>query len=365
MNIILNKKEIQKYLTTKKENILIDNILNDFFINFSPFINENEFLKTFKSDYYSYFLDKLEIDFADHDFYNLAKKYSLDKFVLLDENKYLSNEYYKRIHLNKNEFKEGDLSLNINSFNPYECFLFKDIDVLNNNYYREINNVGYFNKPFKYIEIVKKDEVWMSITPHEIETMEEDINKVKGNILVLGLGLGYFPFMSSLKKDIPHIDIIELSKEVITLFTKYLFNQFTYKEKIRIIHENALSFLKNNDLNKYDYIYIDLYHTSFDALPLYLKIKNILTYKKYDLNNALFWIEKSILAYIRRILLTLIEEIINKVDPKIYLKAKNLDDKLINYFYFSLKNKTISTKEELDNLLKDEELIKLILNFKD
>ena len=364
MKIYLNKREIEKYLNTKEENILIDNILNEYLTNFSPFVDEKELLNNFKGNYYSYFLDKLEIDSSDHDFYNLSKKYSLDKFVLLDENTYLSNEYYKDIKLNKNSFKEGDLSLNINAFNSYECFLYKDIDIIKNNHFREINNIGYFNKPFKYIELVKNDEVWMSITPHEIETMKSDIKKVNGNVLVLGLGLGYFPFMISLKKDIYHIDVVELSKGVISLFKNHLFTQFLEKEKINIINNDALEYLKNNDLNKYDYIYVDLYHTSLDALPLYLQILNILNIKKYNLNKVLFWIEESILAYIRRILLSLIEETINNVDPKIYLKAKTLDDKLINYLYFTLKEKTISNKEELDDLLKNENLKRLILDFR-
>lgn len=364
MKITLNKKEIYKFLNTKEENILIDNIYNDFLTNFSPFVDKNELISSFNNNYYLYFLDKLEIDPSDHDFYNLAKKYSLDNFILLDENKYSSNEYYKTIKLTENSYKINNLSLNINHFNPYECFLYKDIDVRENNYFQEINNVGYFSKPFKYIELVKNDEVWMSITPHEIETMEDDIKTVKGNILVLGLGLGYFPFMSALKNEVTKIDVIELSKEVISLFKENLYEQFINKEKINVINENALTYLEKSDLNKYNYIYIDLYHTSLDALPIYLKTINILNKKNYDLSKTLFWIEKSILAYIRRILLTLIEETINNFDEKMYLKAKNLNDKLINYLYFSLKDINISNKEELENLLKDKELKKLILNFK-
>ena len=364
MNINLTKKEINKYLLTKEENILIDNIYNEFLTSFAPFINVDELKNNFNYDYYAFFLDKLEIDSSDHDLYKLSKKYELNKFTKLDKNLFLNNIYYKNIKLNKNENKLNDLTLKYNEFNPFECFLYKDIDVKEDEYFKEINNVGYFDSPFKYIELVKGDETWMSVTPHEILTMEDDINKVSGNILVLGLGIGYFTYLASLKENVKSIDVIEFSKDVITLFKNNLLNQFQNKNKINVIYSDALVYLKNNDLTKYDYIYIDLYHQVDDALIFYLKINNLLNYKKCDLSKALFWIEKSILSYIRRALLTLIEENINKVDPKIYLKAKNINDSLINHLYFKLKDININSKEELDALLKEDSLKELILGFK-
>ena len=55
----------------------------------------------------------------------------------------------------------------------------------------------------------------MSLNPNEIETMKPFINKGHGNVLVLGLGMGYVPFMMALKDDVRHITIIEKDKNII------------------------------------------------------------------------------------------------------------------------------------------------------
>ena len=71
----------------------------------------------------------------------------------------------------------------------------------------------------------------MSIIPNEIETMKEAIETVKGNVLVYGLGLGYFPYMISLKNDVNKITIIE--KEDI-LFEEYKVINGTIKTKQKV-----------------------------------------------------------------------------------------------------------------------------------
>ncbi len=373
MIINLDKKVVRKYLDTKESNILISNIYNDYLENFAPFIDKNTFINEYKNDYYSYFLDALEIDSYDQDFKRLAKLYDLSNFDLLDPTEFKENPYYKRIKLDKNKkYKINDLVLSYDFYNPYECFLYKNIEVDSSSFYKEINKMGYFNEAFSFLSIAKNNKTWMSITPHEINSMKEDIIKVKGKILVLGLGLGYFTFMASIKQDITNIDVIELDKDIISLFNNHLFNQFEYKNKINIINDDALSYLTNNDLSSYDYIYIDIYHNSFDALYFYLKINNILENKSFDESKVLFWIDKEIKCYIRRCLLTLIEETIysnnnsnnTKDNDKRYKHYKNIEDKLINYLYFKLKDLTINNIEELNNLLNDESIEKLVIGYK-
>ena len=83
-------------------------------------------------------------------------------------------------------------------------------------------------KDYKYLTLSKDNVIWMSINPNEINTMDEDIKFMHGNILVLGLGLGYISYMLSLKDDINSITIIEKDKEIINLFNKYLLNNFKF-----------------------------------------------------------------------------------------------------------------------------------------
>ena len=199
MNFKLDKHYLNKLIETREENILINNIYNDFLENYSRTITKEDL--SYFSSYYELFLDKLEIDPFDKDFQHLAKKYNLSEFKKLDETKYLNNPYYQKIKLNK-EVKEGNLTLKESLLPSFSAFIYKDISVKSEDYYREINHFAYFDKPFKYLELREKDVTWMSVTPHEIETMEESLKVVKGNVLVLGLGIGYYPYMASLKNDV-------------------------------------------------------------------------------------------------------------------------------------------------------------------
>ena len=55
----------------------------------------------------------------------------------------------------------------------------------------------------------------MSTIPHEINTMKKDIDIVKNNVLVLGLGIGYFSYLISNKASVKNITILENDEEII------------------------------------------------------------------------------------------------------------------------------------------------------
>lgn len=78
---------------------------------------------------------------------------------------------------------------------PYEGFIYKDVEASKEDYYSEINHLGFFSQSFDYLELVDKERIWMSITPYEIETMKSSIAKAKGKVVTFGLGLGYFAYM--------------------------------------------------------------------------------------------------------------------------------------------------------------------------
>lgn len=358
MRVNVSKKFLNKLIETKEQNILLDNIYNDFFENYSRSFKTTDYLR-FNKNYYEMFLDALEIDPTDRDFYLLSKRYKLNSFVLLHKDKYLSNPYYQRIKLNK-EIKESNLILTKSTLLPFQAFLYKDIEVDSNDYYKEINNLGYFKESFSYIDLIDKDVTWMSITPHEIETMADSLKEVNGNVLVLGLGLGYYPFMASLKKEVKHIDVIEIDKNIIDIFNKIIFPQFEEQDKVNVIKEDALKYLANNNLNKYDYVFVDLWHTPFDAIALYIKINILLS--KYTNIKASYWIENSIIALIRRAIITIFEENMLGYGDSNYQKAETEFDKLVNFIYFKLNNKNFSSEGEILDLLSNEKIKELILD---
>ena len=129
MNFKLDKHYLNKLIETREENILINNIYNDFLENYSRTITKEDL--SYFSSYYELFLDKLEIDPFDKDFQHLAKKYNLSEFKKLDETKYLNNPYYQKIKLNK-EIKEGNLTLKESLLPSFSAFIYKVLLILIN-----------------------------------------------------------------------------------------------------------------------------------------------------------------------------------------------------------------------------------------
>lgn len=227
---------------------------------------------------------------TDRDFYN---KYFPKIVKCLNPNDYNENEYYKNIINPK--IKQDNIEFKNEYYKPYEGFVFNDIEKdLEGRMYPQ---VGFFEEQFRYPAILENGRIWMTVTPNEIETMKNPIEKAHGKVLTLGLGLGYYPYMISNKTNVDEIYIIDKNETIINLFKKYILPQFQNKDKIKIIHADALEFLKN-DMSKhnFNFVFSDLWHDVSDGVDMYLDIKN---YEKlYPNIDFEYWIEKSIKMYL-------------------------------------------------------------------
>ena len=192
----------------------------------------------------------------------------------------------------------------------------------------------------------------MSLNPNEIETMKPYIKKAKGNVLVLGLGMGYVPYMISLKDEVKSITIIEKDKEIIDLFKKNLLPLFVNRNKITIIEDDAINYVAEN--NKYDYIFADLWHDAEDGLSLFVQLKRIS-------KNIDCWLEVSLYQMLRRCMITLLEEQLEGMKEDAYKHARNYTDRLINKFYQKTKNLRLANEDDLNKLLSDKSLLTLAL----
>ncbi len=359
MKIALNKEELAKCnaLVNEKENNLTSvEIIIEYLNNHSFDISEDMLDKAhLESSFSDAFFKVLNIDKSSPFFKSLIKSNKIDKFTLLDENEYLNNPYVKTIK--DISFKHNGYELVMCSYEPYEAFVYDEIKV-DAPTYSEITPMGFFTKKFPFLTLIKDGEIWMSLIPHEIESMKEPINEAFGNVLVFGLGLGYYAFMISLKDDVDKITIIENDENIIDIFTKFIFPHFPNKDKISIEKGDALTYLVNKD-NKFDFIFTDIYHNVNDGLPLYLKIKQF--ENKNPLSTFSYWIEESLTSMIRRQLLTIFEEQSKyQYTDKDYLKAENINDKIINALYFKSKNYQIKSYDDLHNLLDKENIKNLI-----
>ena len=362
----LLKNEIQKLIDMQ---IQINNaieLINEYIDN-NPLEIDSDIISLVKGKtnikderaFYFALLKIFDIDKNDSYLKKLEKNLSFDKIKELNTSSYLNNPYYKNIKTK--QIKNNHWKLTNKIYSPYQGFIYLETIVDDNNYYSEFTPMGFFKEEFSFLSVDENNTTWMSITPHEIETMKDPINNAKGKVVVFGLGLGYFQYMISLKKDVTKIVIIEKDKNVIELFNEAILPQFENKNKITIINDEALNFV-NNCMKKddFDYAFIDTYHNALDGFEMYynmLKYENKFSNTKFD-----YWIETSLLIAYRRCLISLIEEEINGSNDNDYKNSKNIFDSIINKSHFYLKNKHVNSYQDIKELLKDETLRNLLKN---
>ena len=223
----------------------------------------------------------------------LYRNYFEHMFYRLDRDDFYSNPYYKNIKIP--EINAGNCELKYESYKPYEGFVCDDIIQKSDG--RQLPKVGFFNEEFQFPAILENDRIWMTITPNEIETMKQPIEEAFGNVLTFGLGLGYYAYMVSEKENVDSVTVVEVNKDVIRLFEKYILPQFKNGHKVNIIQADAFEFAENQmGSMKFDYVFTDLWHDVSDGIGLYERMK------KYEKRcpDAVFsyWIEKSILCYL-------------------------------------------------------------------
>lgn len=349
MKINLSKSELEKLYKLfdyKEINMSIAELL------FSTFEEKNYFANSKdNNDYYKKFLSYFSIPKEEENIFEKWVKGSISQL----NNQFLDNNPYYKTVLPK-LFIDKKYQLKYLEFEPFQPFSLNDIEVDENDYFKEISPISYFTTKTKYLALLENGTVWMSITPNEINTMEKDIKEAKGNVLVMGLGLGYYPFMVSNKEDVNKITIVEMNKDIIDIFKNNILPLFPHKEKIEVINDDATKYIKKNHAH-YDTIFIDLWHNPNDGLSLFSYFKK---QEKYFKNTTFqYWLNKSLIALGRRLLLTIIEESLNGYSDNDYKEVHEEIDTILNELYFKTKNITINQYSDIYNLLKDKNISEL------
>ncbi len=349
--IIKNKKEVQNVISTNNINMNVADVLTNAFMYIDA-INPDEVKQYIKEGLseneavYNCLYDFLGFDKNDEESQNVLGEYVLNNLKKLNPKDYTDNPYVNAI---KKTGRKGKYALKYIDYAPYQLFAYDDIKV---NGYKEYSQVGYFDNKFSYLALTEGNNIWMSLNPNEIETMKPYINKARGNVLVLGLGMGYVPFMLSLKNCVKSITIIERDQEIINLFNELIYPSFPNKEKIKIIKGDAVEYTRKiQKQGTCDYVFADLWHDPEDGLPLFVELKKIN-------KNIDCWLEVSMYALLRRCMITLLDEQLNGLKEEDYRFARTYTDKVINAFYQKTKN---LSSERLDDLLNDDSLLGFLL----
>jgi hypothetical protein len=128
-----------------------------------------------------------------------------------------------------------------------------------------------------YTRLMYKNIVVMSDTPAERRDHIEFLSRVKGNVLINGLGLGYAIEACCRKAAVKHITVIEKSLDVIMLCKQHYLNK--YLGKVDIIHADAFTWVPPRGA-RYDAVWHDIWnHRCSDNLEemdqLHQKYKGI------------------------------------------------------------------------------------------
>ncbi len=271
------------------------------------------------------------------------------KIEHLNINNYINDKYYKNIKLE--EVKTGQYQIKYEHYKPNQAFLYDDIEVDENDYFLIKNKIGYFTDKFIYPTIQKNDVIWMGVFPHEINTMNRCKMNIMGHVYIFGLGLAYFPY--SYCDNASKITIIDNDPTIIEVFKKYILPHFENKDKYEIICSDAFDYIPK--INKDDYIFVDLWHNVNDGFKIYYKLKKSLK----DYKNVTYWIEDSLIACFRNIIINLINEELNQPGLD-YKRADNFIDELTNKLHYHFEKKKISSYLEIKELLSKDSLKKLI-----
>ena len=329
-NTNLNRKVLDAYSTLLQENSKI--ITKD--------MVDEVMQSSGVDDKYAYFVllaSVLGLDLDDDFAKEVVDRYIMPSLNKVDVNRYYDYPFYKDISFDN--VKTDKWELKYEYLDPYELFVYNDIEVKEN--FVEIPRMGFFDTEYKYPAVLENGNEWMTLLPNEIESMRLDIDKVSGNVVTFGLGLGCFAYMASLKDEVKSLTIVDKSDEVIDLFKTYILPQFKTKDKIKIVNMDAYEFVKKEMKDThFDYAFVDIWHDISDGVDMYLEFKKI---EHYAPNTKfLYWIEDLILSYLRG-----------------YIFDGILNEMVVEgsgEFLGPLNESTINTVEDITKILEDNNI---------
>lgn len=212
---------------------------------------------------------------------------------------------------------------------------------------------------------------WMSAEPFEFYSFESLIKEAHGNVLLIGCGIGYAAYMLSRKDDVKSITIIDNSHDVLELFINHILPQFKNPEKIRVINDDGIKFLKENDVNKFDYINVDIWYDVCDMIYPYLDCLEI---ERLNPNvHFSYWLEEELKGNIQKSILSAVsgfeindllasaigKTIVDSVKPNTYREIYDLVniDNIRNFLYsWYINNKGMVEEFRIKDMKKIADL---------
>ena len=224
----------------------------------------------------------------------LYRDYILPSVRMMDEKRYVSNPYYKNIPLA--DIKRGDWEIKTESYAPYRGVIASDMIIRED--FTEIPPLGFFKNEFKFPAVLEGGNEWMTLTPVDLDTVDDAITEAHGKVITFGLGLGYYTYMVAEKEEVESITVVERNPEVISIFKEFILPKFPHKEKVRVIEADAYAYMeKEMPKENYDLAFVDIWRDASDGSKAYRKMKPL--EKLSEKTKFLYWIEGFIISRLR------------------------------------------------------------------
>jgi len=212
------------------------------------------------------------------------------------------------------------------------------------------------DRDFEAAVLYQDDEMWMLDAPSEAATNDPPAMRAFGNAVTFGLGIGYYLFMALRNPAVVSVTAVEKSEAVIRMFERFLLPQFPHRERIRLIHGDAMDCWNEAFLSQYDSIYADIWQSNEDGL---FRMNDLL--ERFHPRDELtdFWIEDSCMVSLRTIVFLHFEELLYETKREVNEDYRILLEKTRQYFH--KQEMTVEDSGILKEFLYSRRVLRAIL----
>jgi len=210
-------------------------------------------------------------------------------------------------YLSRVQFASKDLGrfgLSWAFYEPYQLLTY-DVSKWVPEHYLTAPCIAYFEKGFKFPCFFEGDDMWMSITPNEIVTMREPVERAQGRVLTLGCGMGYYAYLAARKPEVESVTVIELERDVIDLFEQVIRPNLDCADKINVVQADAYEHMKMLPDGLYDYVFADTW-IGAGSVDEYLRMRSCCAHLRTT--QVDYWIEDAFLNTLLRLVAYLIAD---------------------------------------------------------
>jgi hypothetical protein len=295
-------------------------------------------------------------DYFSEDVYEQYIEDRLDELILsgksLAKNPYIADikfekKTFKNLEIKALPFKRGEVFHLGTSYNSRDKSEILPI-------------IACFDKDVRFPILLRKNKLVAGIDPSIMYSMEQKCEKMKGDVLLLGLELGYFLYRCEYNPSVTSITVVESDKRLIQLFERVIKPQMSLSKEVNIVKDIEYNTFIS-DLSKYDTIFVNQWTSaSIEEFDKYMKYKSWqILYAKNK--NIEYWLEEAftytICSWFFAYLRTVYFDNIN-IERTMFSNKYYEHFKIFNKIVDEMGFREVNTTDEFDSLIaRVEEIV--------